>query len=314
MKRQRFIILAATLLVLFFIMIVSLLSDQKKPAGNFSSELVAVDPEQVSTVSVAPAGGENPFELVKAEGEGWEVRSDGKGYLADSRSVDQLLGGIAGIKATQVVARSSDQWGEYSVSDSLGTRVSLSDDARQLASLVVGRITFSQSSNPYQQQPDAYSFVRMADDDAVYKVKGMLSMQVSGGVNGFRSGVVTGVPKADLQEVVFSYPADSAFVLTKRDSIWEIGGVQPDSASLASYLNTLSSFSSRSFADEALPAGAPAFSIQIKGADLEAVEVQAWSAEEQQYHVISSQNPGSVFLLKEAQFVRLFRGREWLLK
>jgi hypothetical protein len=223
--------------------------------------------------------------------------------------VDQLLGSIAEIKVTQVVARSSEQWEEYSVDDSLGTRVSLSDDERQLAALVVGRISFTQSSNPYQQQPDVYTFVRRADDGIVYKVKGMLSMQVSGGLNGFRSGVVTRVPKADLEEVVFSYPADSSFVLAKRDSIWEIGGVQPDSASLASYLATLSSFSSRSFADAGVPAGAPAFSIHIKGADMEAVEVQAWLAAEQQYHVTSSQNQGSVLLLQEEQFVKLFRGK-----
>jgi hypothetical protein len=78
MKRQRFIILAATLMVLFFIMIVSLLSDQKKPAGNFSSVLVELNPEQVTTVSVTPAGGGDMFDLVKAEGGSWKVRSDGR--------------------------------------------------------------------------------------------------------------------------------------------------------------------------------------------------------------------------------------------
>ena len=311
MKQRRFIVLSATLLVLIVITLIATLSEDKKAAGNFSSSLVDLDPGKVSVITFTPPGGSGAFELVKAEGGEWKLVTAGKEYVAGERQVDQLLGSIGDITATQVVARDSDAWGEYHVNDSLGTQLALKEGGDQLASLVVGRISFSQSRNPYQQQPDMFTFLRQGSDATVYKVKGMLSMQVSGGVNSFRSGVITDMPKAVLQEAVFSYPADSSYVLTRRDSIWDMGGMQPDSASLATYLTNLTGFSSRSFVDTGVPTGAPAFSIQLKGTDMASVEVRAWTAEEQ-HLVTSSQNPGSVFRLEEEQFERLFRGKGWL--
>ena len=176
-------------------------------------------------------------------------------------------------------------------------------------------MTFAQPRNPYQQQPDAFTFVRTKGDESVYSVEGMLSMAVAGGIDNFRSSVIIESDKENLTRISFNYPADSSFTLAKPDSIWRINGMETDSANTHSYLNSLRNFSNRSFASSLTPENQTInFGIEVEGNNMEAIKITAWPGEDDNYYLRTSQNERTLFKLSKAQFERLFKPAGYFLK
>jgi hypothetical protein len=308
MKKKRIYLLAAILGVLTVLTLVTTLTDDKKAAGNFSSTLVDAKPDQISMVRIDPGDGEDAFELKKLE-DAWKVTTGSKVFEASGSSVNNLLSTIAGLQATQMVSNKRNDWGEYSVDDTTGIKVELFENEKLLSSLVIGRMTFAQSRNPYQQQPDAFTYVRKGKEKEVYKTRGMLNMSLSGGAGNFRSAQITQFDKPDLQKIAFTYPADSSLVITKTDERWDIGIARADSANMESYLNSIRNFTSREYSEEEQPGRDPEFRLELAGASMDPVTVTAWTAENGGYFVSSSLNRGTLFRLQQEQFTRLFKGR-----
>jgi hypothetical protein len=312
MKKKRIYLLSAILGVLIVLTLITTLTDDKKAAGNFSSTLVDVRADQISRITINPGNGQDTFELLKP-GEEWKIKTGGKEYDASESSVNNLVSSLTGLQATQMVTNKRDNWGEFNVDDTTGIKVDLFENEKLLSSLVVGRMTFAQSRNPYQQQPDAFTYVRKGKEKEVYKTRGMLNMTLSGGARNFRSGQITRFDKPNLQKIAFSYPADSSLVIEKVEEHWEIAGARADSANMESYLNSIRNFTSREFSEEEQPSGEPEFRLELTGTDMEPVTVTAWSKENGGYLVTSSLNRGTLFRLQQEQFNRLFRGRSHFL-
>jgi hypothetical protein len=312
MKKKRVYILSAILGVLIVLTLITTLTDNKKAAGNFSSTLVDVQADQISRVAITPGNGQDAFELLKP-GEEWKVKTGTKEYNASGSNVSNLISDLTGLQATQIVSNNRDDWSELSVDDTTGIKIELYGDDKRLGSLVVGRMTFAQSRNPNQQQPDAFTYIRKGKEKEVYKTRGMLNMTLSGGARNFRSGQITQFEKPDLQKIAFTYPADSSLVLEKVGERWETGGARADSANMASYLNSIRNFTSREFSEEEQPAGEPEFRLELTGADMEPVIISAWNTENSGYLVSSSLNKGTLFRLQQEQFTRLFKGKSHLL-
>ena len=303
------VILAALILVTVVVSVF----DNKKEAGNFRSVIADVNIDEVDRVDITLPGEEETFTLRKIDVDQWELLKGRDKYPAESSSVSNLLSEATGIKVKQVVAKDRDKWGEYNVNDSLGTTLRMFQDKDLLSGLVVGRMSFSQPRSPYQRQPDAFTYLRVEDDEMVYSTEGMLSMIVSRGADYFRNASITRLSKENMNRVSFNYPADSSFVLAKNDSIWKINGIPVDSTETANYLNTLSNFSNRNFASEAdIEGRSPEFNIRIEGDNMEAISIEAWPGNnDNEYFVTSSQNIGSVFSLNGQQFERLFSAEKY---
>ncbi len=308
-------ILSAILVMLIVAVVILTLTENKKETGNFRSNLVEVPTADISEIEIVPSSSGESFRLVKTGEDDWQVVSNDQSYKAQKSGVDNLLSQISPLKAYQVVAKSKNSWGKYNVSDSLGTRLQLLKGSEILAEIVIGRMTFSQPRSPYQQQPDAYTYFRLGGDETVYSSEGMLSMAVAGGIDNFRSSMILECQKEDLTRLSYTYPSDSSFTLELTENVWKARGIETDSASTHTYLNSLRNFSNRSFASAPVPQNpTTSFLLQVEGNNMETIKIIAWPGEEDNFYLTSTQNEGSLFTLNQAQFEKLFKPLNYFLK
>ncbi len=313
-KPKGFKILTGILAFLVIITVIFTIKDKKKDPGNFKSTVVDVKAADINKIEFIPAQGEGSYKLIKGSKDEWEVITESDKFAAQTGLVNDFLYQITKLKAKQVVARSSQKWDDYHVTDSLGSEVILYKDNDILADIVIGRMTFTQSKNPYQQYPDALSYIRVGDDEAVYAVEGMLKMMVSQKPDDFRDGHIVRCETQDLKNIRFIYPSDSSLILSKADTIWKIGDQKADSLNTQNYLNSIRRFVNRDFAPSNIIEGkVPLYELVIEGNNMDAIKIQAFQGEDNNHYITSTINSKTVFNLDKTEFERLFKGRKYFI-
>jgi Domain of unknown function (DUF4340) len=106
-------------------------------------------------------------------------------------------------------------------------------------------------------------------------VEGFLESYFNRSYNDWRDKSFLRLKKDLITELQFNYPADSGFVVTKKDKSWWIGGEQADSVKVNNYLSQLEYKNANGFADDFL-GGAATVVIQIKGASGSLATVEGW--------------------------------------
>jgi hypothetical protein len=316
MNKRGLKIMAIIFAGLIVLTILVTLLDNKKETGNFKSLLADINSEEIDRIDINLPGEKEAFSLVRTGADNWEIRTNNEMFPAESGSISSLLSQSTQIKVKQVVAKDEKNWGKYSVNDSLGTRIRMFKDDELISGLMIGRMTFSQARSPYQQQPDAFTYIREEDEPIVYSTLGMLSMMVTRGIDYFRNATVIQANKNNLNRISFNYPADSSFLLIKPDTIWRVNEIASDSAATESYLSSITNHNNRSFASPSNIKGAfPVYEILFEGDNMEAISLKAWTGiSEDQYFLTSTQNEGTVFKMNQAQFERLFKTKSDFLK
>lgn len=314
MKLKGFKILAGILGFLVILTIVITIKERKKDPGNFKSDIVNIKPSDITQIEFIPGQSEESYKIKKTDKGEWEIIRETEQFGAQTNLVDDLLYQVTKLKAKQVVAKTSQKWEDYHVNDSLGSRLVLYKDNNVLADLIIGRMTFTQSRNPYQQYPDALSYVRLGNDESVYAVEGMLKMMVSQKPDDFRDGHIVKCETQDLRNIRFTNPGDSSLVLAKADTIWKIGDQKADSLNTQNYLNNLRRFTNRNFASSNIVEGkTPVYELVIEGNNMEMIKVKAFPGEGDSHYVTSSINKETVFNLDKSEFERLFKGKKYFL-
>ena len=79
-----------------------------------------------------------------------------------------------------------------------------------------------------------------------------------------------------ITELQFSYPADSGFVLTKKDKAWWVGAQSADSVKVNNFISQLEFKNATGFADEFISGGAADVVLQVKGAEGIVATVEGW--------------------------------------
>ena len=283
------------------ILIIDMMGDKER---SFRSEIVEVDTASVTAIHITIPKDQVEIILSKTgSSSDWEVLSQGNKYPADVNVVKNILSQLNDLKAERVAATSKDKWDEYEVSDSAGTRVVLMDGKKKLADLYVGKFSYAQppqgsQQNPYQQQRGKMtSFVRLEDEKEVYAVDGFLKMSYQNDVNSYRNKTLVNVGKNDISRLVFSYPDNENFSLTKNNEQWLIGGQIADSASMVGYLNKLYRLTSSNFVDPStIKISDATYSLRIEGNNFTPIDLWAYPSDSiTQYVITSSINPGAEF-------------------
>jgi len=75
------------------------------------------------------------------------------------------------------------------------------------------------------------SHVRVADDDKVYLVDGYLSLMFNNNPSMYRDKNICRFQEDQPLGLLFIYPADSSFVLTKTGNNWYVDDIRADSPS-----------------------------------------------------------------------------------
>jgi hypothetical protein len=303
--------------VLLILVILSLVLEKRKGERTFRSELVALDTAKVTGLTITDFKNDHKQVSLSRTGNNWQIRSDGKEYLADRSYVNIILQELNRLKADRVVANSRDRWKEFEVTDSLALQVIVKSKSKTLANLMVGKFSWQPPDNPYDRQGKMTSYVRLSDDNEVYAVNGLLRMNLSPDVNAFRDKTILNINMNDVKKISFRYPADSSFVLEKQAGRWTISGMEADSAKTMAYLHSLEHFTGYDVTDDIPLAGTPVFSLVVEseGALPAGAEVMAYAADTvNRYVVTSSMNPGIQFSDRNGIAGRIFKGRMAFMK
>jgi len=312
MKKINHKILVLGLAGLVGIFIISRLFRSPKLEGNIRKELVSIDTADVTEVRMATAGDQPKVTKLLKNKNSWTVSQDDKSYPASKSVVESLLMTVSSLNAERMISRKKDKWDSYSVGEK-STDVSVYVDGKKTAEFRVGKTGFSQNPSSQQfggQGIEAFTYVRLADEDEVYIVNGFLESMFSRGLNEWRDKSFLRFASESVTKVTFSYPADSSFVLERKDTLWFAGGRIADKNKVQTYLREISSRSESAFADSYTAIGSPAARIQIDGEGGVVASFEGWR-QEASWYLRSSLQPEVFFLNDDQNSVgRLFPGAQ----
>lgn len=277
------LLISVFVVLLAFVVIVELM-DSRKGNRTFKSDLVDVIADDVTSIELYPKAVSGSLIRLFKENDKWKVESDGKTYNADGPGALRMINELNDMKPKSVAATGKDRWKQFEVTDSLGTRVKLMSGNKVLADLVIGKFSFSQPNN-------TTSYVRLSEDKEVYGVNGMLAMSFNRHLNTFRDRTIIKSDKNNWTKLSFSYPADSSFVLEKRENKWMIGDMQADSAKVAQYFTRIANLTDGNFAD-GKPSVSPTHHLSIEGKNMmQNVEITGYYEGPDNFVLESNQNP-----------------------
>lgn len=260
---------------------------------NFRDNMLDIDPEIVTEVYITAPDQPAPTHLKKENGQ-WKVLVNEKSYTADTNAINGMLVQLDKLQTKRFAGKGKDVWEKFELTDSLGTRVDLFKDGKELASLVFGKFEYTQPPQGQQQpqfrqqQGEMSTFIRRTDEKEVYVVDGFLKMTIARNTSAYREKDLVGVSKADISRVTFHYP-DGKMELSKPGGQWLIDGMPADSVKTEKYLGTLGRLNSSNFMDEGLAVNAASHSLIIEGNNFQPIEIKAWPVADTTIgHVLSS--------------------------
>jgi len=308
-----------TLLIIFGILVllavIVIIYDRHKGERSFRSELFSIDSAKVTAVTVFPKGKtDGALRLVK-KGKGWEIECNKKTYPADTTVMERLLGTLLQARAERVAGTDRSSWKDLEITDSLSTRVIVEQDKETVADFRLGKISFTRENRPQgygsNQNISLKTHIRLTGDDRVYVVDGFFPGMFSDQPSMYRNRTVCRFDKSLLTRLIFTYPGDSSFILTREGSRWLLNSRPTDSMKVESYLNNTGNLINSEFADEnAIPITFP-YSLKIEGNSMKPIEVAgAVEISSKQYFVKSDYNPAAVFgSANKGLFTKVFPGK-----
>ena len=254
---------------------------------NFRDTLVALDTAVVDKIELYPQANEQQLITLRRQGDGWQLQAGNLTDDADISLVKGMLNELADMRPQRLVATSREQWAAHEVADSLGTRVKVYSGEKLLADFVVGKFNFQPATRSMSTS------VRLAEDEDVYTVEGFLSSTFNRKAADLRDKTFIEFDNSQLQQLTFTYPADSGFVLSKNAAGWLVDIEPADSSAVVSYLSSIRHMRFNTFADRA-PAGQPAYQLQISRQNLPDFTLSAY-ADSSGYVYHSTLNPDAYF-------------------
>jgi len=281
--------LGIVFVVLAVITALVFLTDTGKKERTFRKELVAIDTAKVNEIIIYPKSQKGKDVKLIKETDGWKVVLDnGKKAPVAKNKVKGIFEQLLSVKPNRLVAREKEKWSAYEV-DSTATRVVIMENGKKTLDLVIGRFNF--------KQPRSMStYVRLFNDNDVYEVDGFLSMSFNRSANDFRNNVVINDDYKKWKRLIFDYPADSSFQMTKVKNRWTAGVEILDSAKTEQYLRKIAHINNSKFDDGVNPEqlDKPAYKLTIEGESGKNITVSAY-VDSSKSLVTSSQNPGTFF-------------------
>ncbi|GJQ64787.1 MAG: hypothetical protein SCALA702_38400 [Melioribacteraceae bacterium] len=294
--------------VLGVIVVAMYFFDAGKTERTFESELIDIDTAKVTKVVVFPKNSAFPIKIVK-DNDVWKVElKNGKLAPGADTRIQSIFTQLTTIEPNRLAARGQNRFAEFQV-DSAAAHVKVYEGSSEVADLILGKF----SMDPATRQMS--SFVRLADSEEIYEIKGFLSLSQDSDPNVFRNKKITEGSHSSWNGITFAYPADSSFAISKVSERWEMNGTKTDSVETVKFLRGLANLSGTSFVDDYNPEDimTPTHTVTIDKEDGEII-IEGYEAGDN-FYVRSTLNPESLFdgkanKLKE----KIFIGSSKLLK
>lgn len=294
--------MAGIFVVLLLIALVLTIHDKKGLTNrnrSFKEKLTDFDSTQVTSLIIYPKSKKDPIILNK-EGKIWTVSSAGKKFNAEESGIKNMIASLVSLTPMRIAANDKSNWKEYEVTDSTSSRVQVFADKKIVADVYIGKFTYQQpkNANPYtRQQGTLTSYVRVAGDNAVYALEGLLSLSFNRQASDFRNNVVIYFDTKKWNRLSFTGPAES-FNLIKQNNKWMVDGILADSVRVEKYLTTIGYLYSSNYVDQpTLENTTPEYTLDIEGVNTQnPIKIKAFKSDTtNMYLVTSSLNEGTYF-------------------
>lgn len=314
-NNKRLIYLVSGLIV---ILILTMLFKVPREKATFKSKIVELDSAEVSEIMLYPRINDGEPVQFTRNANKWMVQQGD--ILSDVRegSVQNIFMEVLGLKPKRLAAKDKTKWQEFELTDSLATRIKfINDKGKTLADLRVGKYDYKPQANQYggygQNSVQITSYVRVNNENEVYSVEGFLPFLLNKSFNDWRNKTLIRFNKDDVTAVRLEFPADSGYILNKKDKEWFAGLQKADSSSVADYLNALSRLDAQDFDDSFKPVEPPQFKVRIVGNNLLDLSVKCYKGEEaDEFLINSSMNPDIYYMSKKnGIFDRIFKPQDF---
>lgn len=294
-------ILLVALLVLLSAFVLTKVFRSPSLESNFNADVFNVDTASIAAVTITSNKDSDKPVTIRNTEEGWTVEQDGRTVSVARNQRDALLRTLAGMQAERIVSRKPEKWDTYQVGDSTSLEVVVLDkNEKAIAHWLIGK------------QSQGATYARLDGETEIYALRGYLQGEFNKSFADWRNKTFLDVNTAAVDKVVFGYPADSSFVLEKRDG-WMIGDGKADSVKVEQYLGRLHSRNLSSFADNFSPDTAADVTLTISGNAMAPVIVKGWKADGSRWILTSSVQQDVYF--DDSTFVGdLFIGKTELIK
>jgi hypothetical protein len=299
MKKLNNKILIVTLLVLVIAFVLAKVFRSPALETNINPDLLSVDTSKVTELKVYPVSNHRTEISFVKKGKTWSVRQDTVAASVETYTFSNLLGSLAQLKPERKVSQKKEKWDDYKVSDSTGIHLVAWNDKKPITDLWVGK----ENGN--------LTYLRKSTEDNVYAASGNLRTQVDKDFNYWRNKSFLRLQPDQIVKITFQYPADSSFVIEKKDKHWLIGTEKADSAKVEDYLGKLRSKDLSAFADYFSPRAAADITIAIESKVAAPTRIQVWRELGDKWILNSSFQPRVYFL--EDSKVDLLRGKKYFL-
>jgi hypothetical protein len=310
-NRKLIYILASLIVMLAFTVLIKI----PKERATLKDKIVDFDITEVSGIVIYPQRSDKQAVEFNKAGNRWNVQQGNIISPARQYEVDNILTEILSVRPQNLVSKSKLKWNEFHVTDSSGTRIEIVDKkGKTLADIVVGRFSYKQVSSQMSMYGSnniqGTSYVRLTGEDEVYGVEGFLSLSFNRTFNDWRDNTLVEFSKDDITSIRYIYPADSSFILSKRDSKWFLDNMPADSANVESFLTSLSNIDGQEFNDTYKPDVNPDYQLIIEGNNLLNISVKGYKGADGEIIINSSLNPGIYFNSSpEGVSARIFKSK-----
>lgn len=266
---------------------------QKRSSSKSMPTLAVFEREMVDKIRVTPPNFEEPIEVNRINADSWEVTQAGKSYTADVQTVERFFKDLEALKTNRLVSRKPDRKADYSVNDSLGTRVQVFEGDETATDFYLGRFKYAPSPSGF----GGITYIREADSDEIYGVDGFQNPNFNKQLAEWRIQTVLKFKRDEVEDLIWTYPADSGFVLNQTTSGWKVDASSADSTKATNYIVRLAGLKDRNFYEGEKPSGEPEFSLQLNLREAGKQEVKAWKSEteEDTYLIHSTMNEEAWF-------------------
>jgi hypothetical protein len=284
MKKFNNKILIIALLALAGIFVLSKIFRSPSLSSNMDTEIFRIDTAKIVEVRIKPSADSlSEIKLVKNKNQ-WVVTQQDIKATAQQSQLKNLLDAIAQLKPERIVTRKKEKWNTYHVGDSSTTTIFFSDGTKDLLNLKVGK------------ESNSGTYVRPNDEDEVYTISGSFKWHVDRKLNDWRDQSFLRLQKDLITKINFQYPADSSFVLEKKNNIWMIGNEKADSTKVENYLTQFTAKNHAEFEDQFKSQNTPELTVTFTTSANTSTVVKAWKNLTDQWILNSSVQPETNFL------------------
>ncbi len=317
-NNKRLLYLLAGLIVILLLTVVIKIPKEKATLKN---KIVDFDTSEVSKIILYPRISNGNAVEFNRRGVKWTVQQGNIVAATQEGAVPNMFGDVLNIKPENLAAISKSKWKEFDLTDSLATRIKFfSSKGKILADLMIGKFDYKQPDKIYKgyngNNVQITTYVRLANGEEIYGVDGLLTFTFNIKFEDWRDKTFIRSKKNDITRITFTYPADSSYTLSRKDSVWYAGTLKADSASIVNYLNSLSFLSGQDFKDNYKPVINPVYQILVEGNNLLNFFVKCYKDENSDEFILNSSLNQDVYFTSKKQgiFDQIFKPKSNFLK